>query len=260
MTGRIQDKVAIVSGGAQGIGEAIVRRFVAEGAKVVVADMQEAKGQALAEELGSAATFVRIDVSSTDDWGKAVETALKAFGRIDILVNNAGGAAGAGLLMNETEAAHRRTVDVNVTGVWAGMRAVLPTMIAQGGGSIVNISSMDGLVGVAEMATYAASKFAVTGMTRSLALEVGKDGVRVNSVHPGMIETPLTRGAPPASRMRIDRSVAHQPIPRMGKPEEIASAVLFFASDESLFCTGSALLVDGGHIAGPYREPTAALA
>jgi 3alpha(or 20beta)-hydroxysteroid dehydrogenase len=250
---RLAGKVAIVTGAAQGMGEAIARRFAAEGAEVVLADIQQEKGAATAAELGAAALFVRADVTATADWTRLTAATIDRFGRIDILVNNAGGAPGVCSFMQETADWHRRIVDLNLTGTWAGMQAVIPHMIAQGGGSIVNISSMDGLVGAAGVASYSAAKFAVTGLTRSVALDVGKDGVRVNSVHPGMIATPLVLSSGAAGRARIDKAVRQQPIPRMGKPEEVAAAILFFASDESSFCTGSALVVDGGHIAGPPR-------
>jgi 3alpha(or 20beta)-hydroxysteroid dehydrogenase len=171
-----------------------------------------------------------------------------------VLVNNAGIGFPAEIL-DETPERHRLTLDLNVTAVWHGIRAVLPAMIAQGAGSIVNISSIDGIVGVANMTSYVASKFAVTGLTRSVAIEAGPHNVRVNAVHPGVIETPMLLAAPPAVRARVDKSIARQPMPRMGKPGEIAQAVLFFASDDSSFCTGSSLVADGGHIAGPYRDP-----
>jgi 3alpha(or 20beta)-hydroxysteroid dehydrogenase len=252
---RLQGKTAVVTGAAQGMGEAIARRFVQEGARVVLADIQADRGAAVAMELGPDAAFKQTDVTRTADWTALVAFAAERFGGVDILVNNAGGAPGVLPLRAEDEAAHRHMLDLNLTGVWAGMRAVVPAMTARGGGSIVNISSIDGIVGVAEMTTYAATKFAVTGMTRSVALEMGKHGIRVNSVHPGVIATPLVLSAGPAGRERLNRTVAGQPIPRMGKPEEIAAAVLFFASDEASYCTGASLVVDGGHIAGPPREP-----
>jgi 3alpha(or 20beta)-hydroxysteroid dehydrogenase len=146
-------------------------------------------------------------------------------------------------------------LDINVTGVWLGIRSVLKAMDQRAGGSIVNISSIDGLVGVEGLSTYAGSKFAVTGMTRSLALELGDRNIRVNSIHPGIIATPMVEQTPSKSMARLLAAVARQPIKRMGRPEEIANAALFFASDESSFCTGASLVVDGGHIAGPFRDP-----
>ena len=147
---------------------------------------------------------------------------------------------------------HHHIVDVNLHGVWFGMRAVIPVMSEQGNGSIVNISSIDGIVGVAGMSTYAATKFAVTGMTRSVAMEVGRRGIRVNSIHPGVIATPLVMSAPPEIHARLGRLLEQQAIPRMGTPLEVANLALFLASDESSYCTGAQFVIDGGHC-GPYR-------
>lgn len=254
MSGRLQDKVALVTGAAQGIGEATARKLAEHGAKVVLADIQVARGEALAAELGAPHVFQHLDARELEAWERAVSAVLARFGRLDILVNNAGGGAGGGI-EGETLADHRRVLDLNVTGVWAGMRSVVKPMAAQGRGSIINISSIDGLVGIAGLPTYVASKFAVTGLTRSLALELGGRGIRVNSVHPGITETPLVKSTPGGSMERLKRAVARQPIARMGRPEEIANAVLFFASDESSYCTGASLVVDGGQLAGPYRDP-----
>lgn len=254
MSGRLQGKVALVTGAAQGIGEATARKLAQHGAQVVVADIQVERGEALAAELGEACVFQRLDVRELESWQASVAAALGRFGRLDVLVNNAGGGAG-GPIEHEPLSEHVRLLGLNVTGVWAGMRTVVEPMAAQGSGSIVNISSIDGLVGVSGLATYVATKFAVTGLTRALAMELGGRGIRVNSVHPGIIETPLVKKTPASSMERLKRAVARQPIARMGRPEEIANAVLFFASDESSYCTGASLVVDGGHLAGPYRDP-----
>jgi len=251
---RLKGKIAIVTGGASGIGEACVRLFAAEGARVILADIDEPRGRALATELGASVSFERTDVTDPAQWSRLVEDCRARHGRLDVLVNNAGIGFPAEVL-DETPEKHRFTLDLNVTAVWHGIRAVLPVMIAQGSGSIVNISSIDGIVGVAGMSSYVASKFAVVGLTRSVALEAGKHNVRINAVHPGIIETPMLLAAKPSVRARVDASIARQPMARMGKPSEIAQAVLFFASDESSFCTGSSLVADGGHIAGPYRDP-----
>jgi 3alpha(or 20beta)-hydroxysteroid dehydrogenase len=250
--GRLAGKVALVTGAAQGIGEAIARRFVAEGAHTLIGDIQTARGEALAAELGGLATFQLLDVRELSSWAAAVGEAQRRFGRLDVLVNNAGGGAGGGL-ERESLDDHERILKLNVTGVWAGIKTAAPLMSAQGAGSIVNISSIDGLAGVAGLSTYVATKHAVTGLTRSLALELGGRGIRVNSVHPGIIETPLVKSSP--VQARLQSAIARQPIARMGRPDEIAAAVLFFASDESSYCTGSSLVVDGGHLAGPYRDP-----
>lgn len=251
---RLAGRIALVTGAASGIGEAIARKFAAHGAQVFVSDVREEAGVSVAADIGARADFLALDARSPEAWARAVDAIRERCGGIDILVNNAGCGIGGGI-ERETLEGHRQVLDLNVTGVWLGIRAALPAMEARGGGSIVNISSIDGLVGVEGLSTYVGSKFAVTGMTRSLALELGERGIRVNSIHPGIIETPMVAKNTGRAMERLRNAVARQPIPRMGRPEEIANAALFLASDESSFCTGAALVVDGGHIAGPYRDP-----
>lgn len=251
---RLNGKVALITGGAQGIGEAIARNFASHGSTVVITDIQMERGQKLAEEIGASAVFMLLDVRDLSAWDQVVAAVTERFGGLDILVNNAGGGAG-GQIDLETPEQHRMIVELNLTGVWSGIRSVIPAMTARGGGSIINISSIDGLAGIAGLSTYVATKFAVTGMTRSLALELGGRGIRVNSVHPGITETPLVNASPGPYMKRLQKAVARQPIARMGKPEEVANAVLFFASGESSYCTGTSLVVDGGQLAGPYRDP-----
>ena len=251
---RLKGKVALVTGGAQGIGEAVARCFAEAGAQVIVADIQAERGAALAAELGGGAQFALLDVCDEAAWAALVADTTARHGGLDILVNNAGGAFYSGPIEAEPAKAHRATVELGLTGVWLGCRAVTGAMAARGGGSIINISSIDGLSGVTQLSSYVAVKFAVTGITRALALELGDRGIRVNSVHPGVIGTPLVTGMPARSMARLDKALARQPIARMGRPDEVAKAVLFFASDESSYCTGSGLLVDGGHLAGPYRD------
>lgn len=250
---RLEGKIALVTGAASGIGEATARAFAAQGATVIVSDIRTAEGEAVAASIGEAAQFVALDASDEFAWSDCIEEITQRHGGLDVLVNNAGCGAGGGI-QRETPGEHRRVLDLNVTGVWLGIRSAIPAMEARGGGSIVNISSIDGLVGVEGLASYVGSKFAVTGMTRSLAIELGPRAIRVNAVHPGIIATPMVANTPSASMARLQKAVARQPIARMGLPEEIAAAVTFFASDESAFCTGSSLVVDGGHIAGPYRD------
>lgn len=253
MAGRLEGKVALITGSARGQGEAEARRFVAEGARVVVSDLDHERGREVAAELGEAATYVALDVTDPAAWDDAVAHAVTAFGGCDVLVNNAGIGVVASLEDLPLDE-HRRVIDINLHGVYLGMRAVAPVMKAVGRGSIVNISSIDGLVGVRGMTSYAGSKHAVTGMTRSAAIELGPHGIRVNSVHPGVIGSPMVHEAPAEVRERLDRLMAMQPISRMGTPEEVAALVLFLASDESSYCTGSAFVIDGGHLAGPWRE------
>lgn len=251
---RLEGKVALVTGSASGIGEAIARTFAEHGASVIVSDIREEPGEAVAGAIGENASFIRLDVTDPASWQAAIDAIVQRHGGLDILINNAGAGSGGGIERESIED-HKRVLDINVTGVWVGIRTAIPAMASRGGGSIVNISSIDGLVGVEGLSTYVASKFAVTGITRSLALELGGRGIRVNSIHPGIIETPMVKHTPPSSMERLRKAVARQPIARMGRPEEIANAALFFASDESSFCTGASLVVDGGHIAGPYRDP-----
>jgi 3alpha(or 20beta)-hydroxysteroid dehydrogenase len=252
--GRLAGKVALVTGGAQGIGEAIARKFAQHGARVVIGDIQHEKGARVAASLGEDALFVPLDVTDPGAWSKAVEEIKARCGGLDVLVNNAGDGTG-GPIEHTPVANHQKVVDLNLNGVWLGIRACVPALARRGGGSIVNISSIDGLAGIAGLSTYVATKFAVTGMTKALALELGDRGIRVNSVHPGIVDATHDRGMPPAAMARIQKAVERQPIKRMARVEEIANAVLFFASDESSYCTGSELLVDGGHLAGPYRDP-----
>ncbi|MGP6176253.1 SDR family NAD(P)-dependent oxidoreductase [Microbacterium sp. A196] len=248
--GRLAGKSVLVTGGASGIGEAVVRLFVAESARVAILDRDVDRAEAIARDCDAGAVTIPMDVTDPDDWSRAVHEATACFGEVDVLVNNAGGGRGGGRLEDEDPSVHRRILDLNVGSVWAGTRAVLPSMRAAGGGSIVNISSIDGLVGARGAASYVASKFAVTGLTKAAALELGADGIRVNAVHPGFVATPLLSGRDPELIDQLRDAAGSQPIPRFGLPEEIASAVLFFASDESSFCTGSSLVVDGGRTAG----------
>jgi len=253
MGSRLDGKVALITGGARGQGEAEARLFLDEGARVAICDVRKDEGWALAEELGDDAFFKALDVTSPGEWDHAVAAVLSRFGALHVLVNNAGiGAVGTldGMPLEE----HARILDVNLNGVYYGMRAAKQALVAGGHGSIVNISSIDGLAGVLGLTSYVASKFAVTGMTRSAAIELGPLGVRVNSIHPGVIDTPMLGGADSPTRPRLQQLMDRQPIRRMGRPEEVAFLALFLASDESSYITGAAIPVDGGHLAGPFRD------
>ena len=237
---RVEGKVAIVTGAAQGMGAAFASRFIEEGAKVVLTDIAEQKGQNLADSLGANAVFIKHDVSSEKDWNKVVEHARSTFGDIDVLVNCAG-ILSLGSLETVDEAEFRRVMDINLVSVFLGMKAVFTSMRAAGGGSIINISSISGLVAVPSSSSYTASKFAVRGLTKAAAVDYGQYGIRVNSVHPGYIDTAMLEGIL-SEQEASENSVLH----RMGKPDDIANMVLFLASDESSFATGSEFVVDGG--------------
>ena len=254
MGDRLSGKVALVTGAARGQGEAEARRFVAEGATVLLTDVADEAGTVVAADLGAAAAYEHLDVTDPRQWEKVIDAAVARWGRLYILVNNAGIGVVApldGLAPEE----HQRVVDVNFNGVYYGMRAVAGPMRRQHSGAIVNVSSIDGLVGVLGMTSYSATKFAVTGMTRSAAIELGPAGIRVNSVHPGVINSPMVQEAPAEIRSRLDALMAMQPIARMGEPEEVAALVLFLASDEAAYITGAQFVIDGGHLAGPWRPP-----
>ncbi len=255
--GRLDGKVALISGAARGMGQAEARLFAAEGAKVVVCDVVDAEGQALAKEIGPPALYQHLDVTREDDWSAAVGHTTKALGGLDVLVNNAGIAESAPLAEMTLES-YRRVTEVNQTGVFLGMRAVIEPMRAAGGGSILNISSIDGMIGMNNLMSYVASKWAVRGMTKAAAMELGPYGIRVNSIHPGFILTAM--GVPDG----VDPSEIHElldshtarlaPMGRSGTPEEIAQLALFLASDESAYSTGSEFVADGGLTAG-YPPP-----
>ena len=254
MSGRLEGKVALISGSARGQGEAEARRFVAEGAKVAITDRRDVLGEQLAAELGPNTFYQQLDVTREDDWDAAVAATVERFGKLDILVNNAGiGAFGTleGLDLKN----HHEMTDINFHGVYLGMRAAKAALVATGNGAIVNISSIDGIVGVLGMTSYAGTKFAVTGMTRSAAIELGPLGVRVNSIHPGVINSPMVQDADPPTLERLNQLMDMQPIKRMGEPHEIASLALFLASDEASYITGAQFVIDGGHLAGPWRPP-----
>lgn len=243
---RFAGKTAIVSGAARGMGASHCRAIAAEGGNVVVADILDDDGKALAEELGDIARFVHLDVTDAAAWEQAVATAKEAFGGVHVLVNNAGVLAQGAIIEGDPDA-FRRVIDINLTGVYLGMRAAAPAIRDAGGGAIVNISSTAGLQGYAYLSGYAASKWGVRGLTKVAALELGPLGIRVNSVHPGPIETPMTADIG-------DDVAAGQPIARFGAPEEVSRLVCFLASDDASYSTGTEFVIDGGQTTGAVFE------
>jgi 3alpha(or 20beta)-hydroxysteroid dehydrogenase len=237
----LSGKVAIVTGGAMGLGEAHVRCLHDAGAIVVVADIQDDQTEALAASLGARARAAHLDVRDAAEWEAVVAETEQAVGPIGILVNNAG-IVDFGGVVDMSEEVLRRLLDVNVVGVFLGMKATVPSMERAGGGSIVNISSIDGMMGAAGSIGYTASKWAVRGMTKAAAIELAPLGIRVNSVHPGLVDTPMSRSAP--------RTSGVPPIGRIGRPDDIARTVVHLASDASSFTTGAEFVIDGGRTAG----------
>ena len=239
--GRVDGKVALISGGARGIGAADARLLVAEGAKVVIGDKRDDEGKALEAELGDAARYVHLDVTKPEDWQAAVATTVDEFGRLDVLVNNAGIANGSTIQQFDL-GQWQRILDINLTGVFLGIRAAAGPMKAAGRGSIINISSIEGIAGTIACHGYTATKFAVRGLTKSAALELGPSGIRVNSIHPGLIRTPMTEWVP--------EDIFQTALGRIAEPKEVSNLVIYLASDESSYSTGSEFVVDGGTTAG----------
>jgi 3alpha(or 20beta)-hydroxysteroid dehydrogenase len=240
---RLSGKVALVTGGARGQGAAEARLFATEGAAVVITDLLDADGENVAKEIGG--LYLHHDVTSEDDWSRVVEAVLSRHDRLDVLVNNAG-IYMAGRIRDTTIDDYRRIIEVNQIGVFLGMKAVADTMVAAGSGSIVNISSVAGMQGGGNSIAYTASKWAVRGMTKSAARELGRHGIRVNSIHPGLIETPMLHQVPGIDAGRLGNFLRTVPLGRVAEAEEVARLALFLASDESSYCTGAEFIVDGG--------------
>lgn len=243
--GRLAGKVALITGAARGQGAATARRFVAAGARVVLADVANEDGKRLADELGEASIFQHLDVGAEDDWAAAVERVLDEFGSIHVLVNNAG-ILHFSQLDETTLADYERVIRINQVGTFLGMRSVVEPMSAAGGGSIINVSSVEGLAGMPFLVAYTASKFAIRGMTKVAALELGARGIRVNSLHPGMIDTKMVQDAAGGVEVDLSRVGRKVALGRLGDPDEIASLALFLACDDSSYCTGAEFVADGG--------------
>lgn len=238
---RLQGKVAIITGSAQGMGAAHAKLFVEQGAKVVLTDLNEEKGNAFAAELGENAVFVKQNVANEQDWANVVAVAEEKFGPVNVLVNNAG-ITMAKKIEDASLEDYRRIVEINQVSVFLGMKAVLSSMKQAGGGSIVNISSMNGLV--AGAIGYTDTKFAVRGMTKAAAMELAAYGIRVNSVHPGVIATPMV--VQEDTKAAVEAFAKHIPLGRVAQPEEVSNMVLFLASDDSTYSTGAEFIIDGG--------------
>ncbi|NIH83674.1 glucose 1-dehydrogenase [Amycolatopsis granulosa] len=246
----LDGKVALITGAARGMGESHARHFVASGAKVVLGDVLDEPGRAVADSLGEHAYYVHLDVTSEAAWDAAVAVAISRFGRFDVLVNNAG-VQPISPMADTSADDFRRCLDINTVGQFIGIKAVTAAMTEAGGGSIVNISSTNGFVGAPGMSAYTASKFAIRGLTRCAALELGHAGIRVNSVHPGGVDTAMTRD-PEWEGQDQSAFFATLPVPRIGQPADISRMVAWLASDESAYASGAEFLVDGGLLAGRY--------
>lgn len=238
---RAAGRTAIITGGASGIGAEAARRLAGEGATVVVADINYRAAQNVADEIGEHARAVALDVTNGAQWTDVIQSAENDLGPINVLINSAGVASYA---PTETldEAEYRRIIDINQVGTFLGIKSIIPALRRAGGGSIVNVSSLAGLIGLPQAIAYSASKWAVRGMTKSAAAELGHDGIRVNSVHPGVIDTPILGDA----QGLVDQVMPQLPLGRIGRADEVANMILFLATDESSYTTGTEFAIDGG--------------
>ena len=245
---RLANKVALITGGARGQGAVEAKLFATQGAYVVICDILDEEGKRIESEInntGGSSLFAHLDVTDESEWQNVIATTLNSFGKLDILVNNAGIYKWA-QVEETTSELWDQTMDINAKGGFLGTKHAIPAMRNSGGGSIVNISSVAGLIGSANAAAYGASKGAVRLLTKSTAIQYAKDGIRANSVHPGIIDTPMTTPNLLATQEARDRSASRHPLGRVGTSEDVAYGVLFLASDESSFMTGSELVIDGG--------------
>jgi 3alpha(or 20beta)-hydroxysteroid dehydrogenase len=253
--GSLDGVVAIVTGAAGGQGAAEARLLVERGARVLAGDVDDARGEAVVAPLGDSARYAHLDVCDEDQWCAALEIAIAAFGSVNALVNNAGISLPPKSIIKTPVDEYRRVIDVNQVGAYTGIHVVAPAIIAAGGGSIVNVSSVNGFVGGWGVAGYVSSKFALRGLTRVAAIELARKGVRVNSIHPGPIDTPMLRSGMPEGSdpvVAMGRAVAAG---RVGTVDEVAAMVAFLLSDEASYCYGSEIVLDGGFLAGPLGSP-----
>lgn len=251
--GRFDNRTVLVTGGSGGQGASHVRAYHAEGASVVIAGIAEGRGSALAAELGDRALSVRLDVTEEDSWRAAIEATEERFGPLSVLVNNAGVQNPASPVESTDRRVWDRILDTNLTGTFLGIKAAVPSLRRNGGGVIVNIASTSGMGGTAFYAPYVASKWAVRGLTKTAALELGRDGIRVNAIHPGVVATPFITEPAVGSDAPISDFYDPEPfaVPRLGEPADITRALLFLSSDEASFATGSEFVIDGGLLLGP---------
>lgn len=247
--GRFDGAVALVSGAARGQGAAEARALVAEGASVVLGDVLDDEGEAVARELGERARYVHLDVTDEAAWRAALACCEEAFGSPTVLVNNAG-IVHFGEIVDTSVDDFRRVLEVNLVGVFLGMKTVAPAIERAGGGAIVNISSSAGLTGLPGVGAYVASKWAVRGITKTAALELGPKGIRVNSVHPGGVDTPMIRDPATTPLEVFEAYTERLPIARLGRTDDVVALVLFLASDDASYCTGAEFVVDGGQTCG----------
>lgn len=240
---KLKNKIAVITGGASGMGAVHAEVFVKEGAKVVITDINQDAGEALAKNLGENVLFVKQDVTREEEWKNVIEKTEEAFGPVDILINNAGI-----VIMKPIEATtledFQKVIDINQTGTFLGMKAVLPSMKKTKNGSIINISSIEGLEGSNYTSAYIASKFAVRGLAKAAAIEFAPYGIRVNSVHPGVIDTPMIHQ--PGVAEEVKKIIDTIPLKRPAQPDEVSKLLVFLASEDSLYCTGSEFVIDGG--------------
>jgi 3alpha(or 20beta)-hydroxysteroid dehydrogenase len=248
---RLAGKVAIITGAARGMGAATARLFASEGARVVIADVLDAEGDSLAREIGQTSLFQHHDVADEESWQRVVREAIAHFGGVDVLVNNAGILLMKGLLDIQKQE-FESVLAVNLIGTFLGIKTTAPRMIERGGGAIVNISSVDGMKGSNSTGAYSASKWGVRGLTKVAAMELGHRGVRVNSIHPGGVNTVMGVRPGPEGLAMAQKFYQGIPLGRIGQPEEIARVTLFLASDESSYVCGAEIVVDGGMIVGQY--------